>query len=610
MLTVPTIGWVARLGSNRAKLASFSIAKYGAQTGNDAQWFPDAGNGVLKSNGQNVAGNDPNDANVISDSVFQQGWMQHLVSKWGTAAAGGVGFYILDNEPSIWFSTHRDVFPTGPTMEDVRNRILDYAAAIKAADPSAVVVGPEEWGWSGYLYSGYDQQYGSLHGWSSLPDRIAHGNQDYLPWLLGQLHQNELSTGKRLLDVFSVHYYPQGGEFGNDVSTATQLLRNKSTRSLWDPNYVDQSWINDKVDLIPRIKGWVASYSPGLKTAITEYNWGAEADLNGATAQADIFGIFGREGLDYAARWTTPDPSTPTYKAMKLYRNYDGNKSTFGDTSVSAAGPNPDNVASFAAVRSSDGALTVIVVNKYLSGNTPVTVNLANFSASGPAQVWQLAAANAITRLSDVAIAGSALSATLPAKSVTLFVVPAGAANAPPVAVAAATPTSGIAPVTVAFDGSASHDSDGSIASWTWAFGDGGTGSGATTSHTYSAVGTYTATLTVTDNKGATGSATVSISATTDPNVIAAPANLAASVSRTGTVTLNWTDKSSNETGFYVERAPSGSTSFVRVGSVGANVTTFSQTTASGRYVFRVQAFNATTGKVSGYSNTVSVRVK
>jgi PKD repeat protein len=164
--------------------------------------------------------------------------------------------------------------------------------------------------------------------------------------------------------------------------------------------------------------------------------------------------------------------------------------------------------------------------------------------------------------------------------------------------------------VTVAFDGSASHDSDGSIASWTWAFGDGGTGSGATTSHTYSAVGTYTATLTVTDNKGATGSATVSISATTDPNVIAAPANLAASVSRTGTVTLNWTDKSSNETGFYVERAPSGSTSFVRVGSVGANVTTFSQTTASGRYVFRVQAFNATTGKVSGYSNTVSVRVK
>src|SRR5690242_17095545 len=35
MITVPMIGWVGKLGANRAKLASFSIAKYGAQTGAD-----------------------------------------------------------------------------------------------------------------------------------------------------------------------------------------------------------------------------------------------------------------------------------------------------------------------------------------------------------------------------------------------------------------------------------------------------------------------------------------------------------------------------------------------------------------------------------------------
>ncbi len=51
------------------------------------------------------------------------------------------------------------------------------------------------------------------------------------------------------------------------------------------------------------------------------------------------------------ARWTTPAASTPTYKAMKMYRNYDGNKSTFGDTSVAASTPNPDAVSAFAAVR-------------------------------------------------------------------------------------------------------------------------------------------------------------------------------------------------------------------------------------------------------------------
>ena len=70
-----------------------------------------------------------------------------------------------------------------------------------------------------------------------------------------------------------------------------------------------------------------------------------------------------------AARWTTPAASTPTYKAMKMYRNYDGNKSTFGDTSVAATAPNPDNVSAFAAQRRADGALTVMVVNKYLSGD-------------------------------------------------------------------------------------------------------------------------------------------------------------------------------------------------------------------------------------------------
>src|SRR5690242_1738507 len=46
MLTVPTIEWVAKVGAGRSKLASFSIGKYGAQTGSDSQWFADAGNGI------------------------------------------------------------------------------------------------------------------------------------------------------------------------------------------------------------------------------------------------------------------------------------------------------------------------------------------------------------------------------------------------------------------------------------------------------------------------------------------------------------------------------------------------------------------------------------
>jgi len=602
MITIPMLDWVAKLGANRSKLASFSQSKYGAQTGNDAQWFPDAGNGILKSNGQYVTGNDPNDANVASTSSYQQQWVQHITSTFGLAGATAPRYYILDNEHSIWHSTHRDVHPTGATMDEVLARIKDYAAQIRGTDPNALIVGPEEWGWSGYFYSGYDQQYGSLHGWSFLPDRANHAGADYLPWLLGQLK----ADGRHLLDVFTVHYYPQGAEFSNDVSTTTQLLRNKSTRSLWDPNYVDQSWIGTQVMLIPRLRGWVnANYYPGTPIGITEYNWGAEPYINGATTQADILGIFGREGLDLAARWTTPDATTPTYKAIKIYRNYDGNKSTFGDTSVSASGPNPDNVAVFAAQRTADSALTVMVINKYLTGNTPVSLALNNFASNGTAQVYQLTSTNAITRLTDLSFSGSTPAFTAPAQSITLLVFPVGTANLLPVAAASANPTSGIAPLTVNFSSAGSTDPDGSIASYSWNFGDGtATSSSASPTHVYQNAGSFTAVLTVTDNRGATGTAQVAI--TTTASLLVAPTNLTGTAGR-GSVTLKWTDNSTYQTGFYIERAPSGTTNFARVGNVAGSVKTFTNAVTKGTYLFRVQAYNGSS--VSASSNTVSVRV-
>ena len=147
-----------------------------------------------------------------------------------------------------------------------------------------------------------------------------------------------------------------------------------------------------------------------------------------------------------AARWTTPAATTPTFKAMKMYRNYDGNRSTFGDVSVRATGSNPDTVAVFAAERTSDGALTLMVLNKYLTGSTPVTLNLAGFTAAGVAQLWQLTSANTIARLADAAFTGTALTVTVPPQSLTLVVFPKGTAPPPdpePTSVAAPSNLSG-----------------------------------------------------------------------------------------------------------------------------------------------------------------------
>jgi hypothetical protein len=317
-------------------------------------------------------------------------------------------------------------------MDEVFTNYCNYATMVKGIDPNALDAGPEEWSWPGYLYSGYDQQWSGAnndYNPAHYPDRIAHGGQDFGPWFLTQVNLRSQAAGKRLLDIFTLHCYPQGDgqgtyESGDDVSTTAQLLRNRSTRQFWDTNYLDPSWINSVIALIPRMRSWVTTNYPGTKIGVTEYNWGAEGFISGATAQADIYGIFGREGLDLATRWETPATGTPTYNAMKLYRNYDGHKSTFGDVSVAATVPAPDSLSAFAAIRTNDSALTVMVINKTLSGLTPLALNLTNFANSGTAQAWQLTASNVITRLADIIYTGGTISNQLPAQSITLFVLP------------------------------------------------------------------------------------------------------------------------------------------------------------------------------------------
>jgi PKD repeat protein len=97
---------------------------------------------------------------------------------------------------------------------------------------------------------------------------------------------------------------------------------------------------------------------------------------------------------------------------------------------------------------------------------------------------------------------------------ITCWQVPVGAINRPTTAVISATPLTGVGPLTVTFDGSASADPDGSVTSWAWSFGDGASGTGPLITHQYVAPGNYTAMLTVADNAGATASASRVITVT------------------------------------------------------------------------------------------------
>jgi uncharacterized protein (TIGR03437 family) len=178
---------------------------------------------------------------------------------------------------------------------------------------------------------------------------------------------------------------------------------------------------------------------PGTKIAISEYNWGALDDINGALAQADLLGIFGRQGLDAATLWSPPKPTDPGAFAFKIYRNYDGMGGAFGETGVLASSVDQGQLAVYGALRS-DLNLTAVVINK-TTGDLSSTLSLANFAAGSAAKVWRYSSANlaAITAQPDLPVTGGAISTVFPAYSITLLTIPPATLPVPKPVVAAVT---------------------------------------------------------------------------------------------------------------------------------------------------------------------------
>lgn len=426
MGTIPVLDW---LPSRRVEMCSFSVAKYGPQQQVNP-YNKDCGNG-LKPDGKTQIVNNPADVGTRVDETFAADWVRHVVSRYGTAADGGVSLWSLDNEPEWWMGVHIDIHPKPATYDEMLERGVRYAKVVKSVDPTALVTGPVPSGWMSYFYSAAD----FIAGWNSHSpwrydtnpvDRKAHGNVPFLDWYLQQMRQYEEQNGVRLLDYLDVHGYitPTGIAFGKPGG-GSDALRLTSTRALWDPNYLfKDDTITAPPRLVPRLREWVANNYPGTKTAITEYNWGAFDDITGAIAQADVLGIFGREGLDLATLWGPPTAAQPAAFAFRMYLNYDGLGGQFGSTSVQAATGDPDLLSIFASERS-DRALTVLVLNKS-TNDLSTSVSLASFTAGGTAEAYSYNSANlkAIVRVDDVAVDPAAgLSYTFPARSITLFVV-------------------------------------------------------------------------------------------------------------------------------------------------------------------------------------------
>jgi glycosyl hydrolase family 44 len=385
LMTMVMLPWVAKPSG-----WSFSVAKYGPQCGADP-YNSDAGDGVMPDCQTDITGNDPTDANVeLRDSpqngdppgtVYRNQWTAALATAFGSAPH----FYNMDNEIDIWSGTHRDVHPNPSAYNEMRDTYVAEADALKGWDPAAIRLGPVSCCWWFY-WNGADNN-----------DKGAHAGVDFLPWWLNEVYWQDLLAGTRSVDIFDIHAYPDGPDTSNFTQAQKQALSLRIYRDYWDPKYVSESgsinqkwatFIQPKKTIpfrIPRMRAIANMIYPGTPLSFTEWSaaFAGESDFSTALADADAYGVMGRERLYLASRWVAPDPANPNYQALKLFRNYDGQHHAFATESVSATNDgNPNLFSSYAAIDPTGTTLTMMVINKNPSASVHTQFAVNGFAAA------------------------------------------------------------------------------------------------------------------------------------------------------------------------------------------------------------------------------------
>ncbi len=448
LLTLGTIGWTPL--PVQQKRWAFSINTYGPQLQNECSYFgsnppswctADAGNGRCSpsvnltgscNSAGYIVGNNPLDTSQPDTPADQRAWVAHLQQRFGSALAGGVRYYALDNEPMLWNSTHRDVHPQPLTYDAIWQRTVAYASAVKQQDPAAKIFGPVTWGYCDLFGSAADN---CVDG----ADRAAHAGTPFVKWYLQQICLHEQQTGVRLVDYLDLHYYPQGAgvvDFedppAGSESAVVATRRLESLRELHDPAWTSQSWIADLGDtapwhyarpqLIRRARAWIDEACPGTRLAITEYNWGADNGASSALAQAELLAIFAREGVDAAARWVVPRAGSLVERAFRLYLDYDGQRSRVEGFSTRATSADSSALGAY-AVHLPGQRVMLLLFNK---ATTATTASISmDRPFTGTWRGYRFSATSDLHQFGSGTIAGSTLSIVdMPARSASLVVLP------------------------------------------------------------------------------------------------------------------------------------------------------------------------------------------
>jgi hypothetical protein len=330
---------------------------------------------------------DPGSPTVYADEFVN--WIK-TTCPYGETDANRPVFFALDNEPDLWPGTHAEIHPKPAAYEELVKRTIDFALAIKAVAPGAKIFGPVNYGWMGFVRL------------QNAPDAR---NRDFQEFYLQQLAEAEKTHGKRLLDVLDVHWYPEARGGGvritqENSSPAVAAARLQAPRSLWDPDYKEDSWItkdvlHEPIRLLPRLREKIARHYKGTLLAVTEYHYGGVKDISGGIAEADVLGIFGREGVFAANEWPMARQEPFVAGGLRMYRDFDGRGGTFGDTAVSASTDSAADSSVYASLDSANPKRMVLVAINKTDHALTAQFRLDHGRTYTKADIYQLTSASA-----------------------------------------------------------------------------------------------------------------------------------------------------------------------------------------------------------------------
>jgi hypothetical protein len=206
--------------------------------------------------------------------------------------------------------------------------------------------------------------------------------------------------------------------------------RMQAPRTLWDYDYHEISWIEQWygqwLPILPSLQSAIDLYYPDTNLSITEYAYGGEDHYSGGIATADAMGIFGKYGVYIACYW---GGGTYVDAAVKIYRNYDGGHSSFGDTEVDATMTDKVNSSVYASVSTADSnVIHLIVINKNIDNAISGTFNITSDKIFSSGRVWKFGgSSSSITETTPVtSILNNSFTYSIPAVTVCHFVLEAG----------------------------------------------------------------------------------------------------------------------------------------------------------------------------------------